>query len=208
MLPVEVIRTLYFSHIHSHLNYNLSVWGSMLSKSQVSDISQLQQKCIRHMIKKSSIPVDAIFRKLKLLKFSDMIKIELCKFGAHISNNVLPKPLQELMKKRSGWKTHGYDTRDKCIPNTQKHTTTHFNISFMHHGISEYSNLTFDFKSIMNISTLTTMITSYYEFYLKLSCTEIIDGISLNYGCKIASNCVPILPILLAPHHCVLRWHL
>ena len=118
----------------------------MLSKSQVSDISHLQQKCIRHMIKKNSIPVDAIFRKLKLLKFSDMIKIELCKFGARISNNLLPKPIQELMKKRSGWKTHGYDTRNKRILNTQKHTTTHFNISFMHHGITEYSNLTFDLK--------------------------------------------------------------
>ena len=95
-----------------------------------------------------------------------MIKIELCKFGAQISNNLLPKPIQELMKKRSGWKTHGYDTRNKRIPNTQKHTTTHFNISFMRRGITEYSNLTFDLKSITNISTLTTklknfMITSY-----------------------------------------------
>ena len=166
MLPVEVIRTVYFSHIHSHLNYNLSVWGSMLSKSQVLDISQLQKKCIRHMIKKSSIPVDAIFRKLKLLKFSDMIKIELCKFGARISNNLLPKPIQELMKKRSGWKTHGYDTRNKCIPNTQKHTTTHFNISFMRCGIAEYSNLTFDLKSIMNISTLTTKLKKYYDYII------------------------------------------
>ena len=118
------------------------------------------------MIKKSSIPVDAIFRKLKLLKFSDMIKIELCKFGACISNNLLPKPIQELMKKRSGWKTHGYDTRNKRIPNTQKHTTTRFNISFMHRGITEYNNLTFDLKSITNIATLTTklkniMVTSY-----------------------------------------------
>ena len=166
ILPAEVLRTVYFSHIHSHLNYNLSVWGSMLSKSQVSDISQLQQKCIRLMIKKNSTSVDAIFRKLKLLKFSDMIKIELCKFGARISNNLLPKSIQELMKKRSGWKTHGYDTRNKRIPNTQKHTTTCFNISFMRHGITEYSNLTFDLKSVTNITTLSTklkniMVTSY-----------------------------------------------
>ena len=166
ILPAEVLRTVYFSHIHSHLNYNLSVCGSMLSKSQVSDISQLQQKCIQLMIKKNSTSVDAIFRKLKLLKLSDMIKIELCKFGARISNNLLPKPIQELMKKRSGWKTHGYDTRNKRIPNTQKHTTTRFNISFMRRGITEYSNLTFDLKSITNITTLTTklkniMVTSY-----------------------------------------------
>ena len=166
MLPVDVIRTVYFSHIHSHLSYNLSVWGSMLSKSQVLEISQLQQKCIRHMIKRNSIPVDAIFKKLKLLKFSDMTKIELCKSGAQISNNLLPKPIQELMKKRGGKKSHGYETRNKHIPNTQKHTTTRFNISYMHCGIAEYSNLTFDLKSITNIPALSTkpkniMITSY-----------------------------------------------
>ena len=39
MLPVEVIRTVYFSHIHSHLNYNLSVWQSMLSKSRFGHLS-------------------------------------------------------------------------------------------------------------------------------------------------------------------------
>ena len=118
------------------------------------------------MIKRNSIPVDAIFKKLKLLKFSDMIKIELCKSGAWISNNLLPKPIQELMKKRGGKKSHGYETRNKHIPNTQKHTTTRFNISFMCRGITEYSNLTFDLKSITNIPTLSTklkniMITSY-----------------------------------------------
>ena len=158
LLPVDIIWTVYFSHIHSHLSYNLGVWGSMLSKSQVSEISQLQQKCIRHMIRRNSIPVDDIFKKLKLLKFPDMIKIELCKSGARISNNLLPKPIQELMIKRGGKKTHGYETRNKHIPNTQKHATTHFNISFMHHGITEYSNLTLDLKSITNIPMLNTKL--------------------------------------------------
>ena len=166
MLPTEVIRTVYFSHIHSHLSYNLSIWGSMLSKSQVSDISQLQHKCIRHMLKGNSIPLDAIFRKLKLVKFSDMIKIELCKFGARVSNNLLPKPILDLMKKRGGMKTHGYETRNKNILNTQRHTSAHFNTSFMCRGITEYSSLTLDLKSIMNISTFNSrlkniVITSY-----------------------------------------------
>ena len=158
MLPVDVIWTVYFGHIHSHLSYNLSVWGSMLSKSQVLEISQLQQKCIRHMIRRNSIPVDDIFKKLKLLKFSDMIKIELCKSGARISNNLLPKPIQEFMIKRGGKKTHGYETRNKHIPNTQKHATTHFNISLMRCGIAEYSNLTLDLKSIKNILMLSTKL--------------------------------------------------
>ena len=42
LLPLDVMRTVYFSHIHSHLSYNLGVWGSMLTKSQVAEISHLQ----------------------------------------------------------------------------------------------------------------------------------------------------------------------
>ena len=158
LLPVDVMWTVYFSHIYSHLSYNLGVWGSMLSKLQILEISQLQQKCIHHMIRRNSLPVDDIFKKLKLLKFPDMIKIEWCKFGARISNNLLPKPIQELMIKRGGKKTHGYETRNKHIPNTQKHATTCFNISFMCHGITEYSNLSTDLKSITNISMLSTKL--------------------------------------------------
>ena len=62
------------------------------------------------------------------------------------------------MIKRGGKKTHGYETRNKHIPNTQKHATTHFNISFMHCGIAEYSNLTLDLKSITNIPMLSTKL--------------------------------------------------
>ena len=83
-----------------------------------------------------------------------MIKIELCKFGAKISRNQLPDPIQQLMAKRGGRKTHGYETRNKNIPNIQKHTTTCFNTSFMHHRITEYSNLTMDLKLINKVSLL------------------------------------------------------
>ena len=87
-----------------------------------------------------------------------MIKIELCKFGARISNNLLPKPIQELAIKRGGKKTHGYETRNKHIPNTQKHSSTRFNISFMRRGIAEYSKLTLDLKTITNIFMLNTKL--------------------------------------------------
>ena len=73
---------------------------------------------------------------------------------AKISNNLLPDPTQEQMIKRGGKKTHRYETRNKHIPNTQKHETTCFNISFMHHRITEYSNLAHDLKSIKSMPML------------------------------------------------------
>ena len=50
LLPVDCLRTVYFSHIYT-LNYNLVVWGSMISKSQLSEIFQLQKNCIRLLAK-------------------------------------------------------------------------------------------------------------------------------------------------------------
>ena len=46
LLPVDCLHTVYFSHIYTHLKYNLIVWGSMISKSQLSEIFQLQKNCI------------------------------------------------------------------------------------------------------------------------------------------------------------------
>ena len=103
------------------------------------------------MLRQNRKPVDDIYKELKIVRFSDMIRIELCKFGARISNNLLPDPIQEQMVKRGGKKTHQYETRNKHIPNTQKHGTTRFNNSFMCRGITKYSKLTQELKSIKSM---------------------------------------------------------
>ena len=51
LLSVDCLHTVYFSHIYTHLNYNLVVLGSMISKSQLSEIFQLQKNCIRLLAK-------------------------------------------------------------------------------------------------------------------------------------------------------------
>ena len=51
LLPVDCLRTVYFSHIYIHLKYSLVVWGSMISKFQLSEIFQVQKNCIRLLVK-------------------------------------------------------------------------------------------------------------------------------------------------------------
>ena len=84
LLPVDCLCTVYLSHIYTHLNYNLVVWGSMISKSQLSEIFQLQKNCIRLLAKGKNKSVDDLFATLKVIKFPDMIQSELCKFGAKV----------------------------------------------------------------------------------------------------------------------------
>ena len=85
LLPVDCLQTVYFSHIYSHLHYNLVVWGSMLTKSQLSEIFQQQKYCIHLLGKGKTKPTDELFASLKVMKFPDMIQLELCKFGAKVS---------------------------------------------------------------------------------------------------------------------------
>ena len=42
--------------------------------------------------KKANSPMDDLFKQLKIVKFPDMIKIELCKFGYKTANKIVPKP--------------------------------------------------------------------------------------------------------------------
>ena len=54
--------------------------------------------------------VDNEFNLLKILKITDMIKIELSKFGLKITKNAQPQPLQQMMDVYGGKKMHRYPT--------------------------------------------------------------------------------------------------
>ena len=160
LLPVDCLCIVYFSHIYTHLNYNLVVWGSLISKSQLSEIFQLQKNRIRLLAKGKNKSVDDLFVILKVIKFPDIIQSELCKFGAKVSGKLIPEPLQLIMAKRGGRKNHRYNTRSKNIPNVQKHTTTRFNTSFICRSVTEYMQLPMELNSIHKISVFTKKLKS------------------------------------------------
>ena len=42
-LDMPTLTKIYYAHVYSHLSYGLLVWGSMLSKSAISDLSKIQK---------------------------------------------------------------------------------------------------------------------------------------------------------------------
>ena len=78
----------YYSIIHSHLNYCLSSWGSA-SASTLTPINKLQKKALRTItfsnIRSHTKP---LFLKLQILKINDMYKFEIGKIMHKISNNL------------------------------------------------------------------------------------------------------------------------
>ena len=75
MLSEDCLRTIYFSQIYTHLQYNLGVWGSMISKTQATKIYNMQKQCVHLLSKRKAVPVDELFKKHKVIKFPDMCKV-------------------------------------------------------------------------------------------------------------------------------------
>ena len=133
------MQFLYYAHVYSHLTYGLTSWGSMISKKDLNLIVKTQTKCIS-IINGEKAPSDQMmYKELQLVIFEDMIRTELIKLGFKITNKILPNPLIMAFEQDGGKKTHSYNTRNKSLPNIQKHTTSLYNTSFMCKALTEYS---------------------------------------------------------------------
>ena len=142
LLPTYCLWTIYYSHIYSHIHYALSAWGSMISKSQQDEIHTKQKQCIRLVrTEKYNAPTDRLFQEQKIIKFPDMINIELCKFGYKVAHKQVPTWLLQVMGNKGGLQCHRYNTRSKNIPNIHQHTSKIYHRSFMCQSTVAYNKI-------------------------------------------------------------------
>ena len=140
LLDTNCLKNIYYGHIHSHLMYAITVWGSITPQSQLNELSKLQKQCVC-IINKSS-PTSDITGQFERLK----ITLNLCKLGHKISFNNLPKPIIQIFNFDGGKKQHRYPTRNQNVPNIQKHDTLLFNRSFLCKSLTEFSQLSMYLK--------------------------------------------------------------
>ena len=84
-------KLIYYGHIHSHLMYCLLIWGSLSKKCDISRIIKAQNKCVKLIDPALDLPM--IYKKHKILKFTEMIQLEEIKFGYKQINKLLPTKL-------------------------------------------------------------------------------------------------------------------
>lgn len=88
-LPIHIKMLLYHTLIVSHLQYGILVWGY-----QPGRIIKLQKKAIRTIQSSAyNAHTEPIFKKLDLLKFADLLKVNELKFYFKHKQNLLPTSL-------------------------------------------------------------------------------------------------------------------
>ena len=153
MIPNWTKKLLYNSYIHNHLTYALIVWGPLLSASQISTIFKLQKRAIRYVdnaeYNASSSP---LFKKYRILKFPDLIKLELLKFGFNHSKKNLPQPILNLFELNA--LNHNYHTRNRNFARVANHTTNIFHKSFLAQVPITWQNATDNLRKSPSLNSL------------------------------------------------------
>jgi hypothetical protein len=105
-LPLEIKKMLYNSLILPHINFCVLAWGYNCSR-----IVKLQKKAVRIVsLSKYNAHSEPILKSLKLLKVTDILKLQLLKLYFKFQNNMLPDYLQTLPFKTNR-SLHDHSTR-------------------------------------------------------------------------------------------------
>ena len=163
-LPIEIMRVIYNSLVLPHFQYSILNWGF-----KVSRLAKLQKKAVRIVsCSRYNAHTEPIFKSLKLLKISDILKLNILKMYFKFYHKLLPTYLSNMFLQND---SHGYNLRasyvlkvpkcrtnyvkqsirfmlpnvinsaDSCvIDKVQTHCYSGFGYYFKHKTIDEYSN--------------------------------------------------------------------
>ena len=94
MMPQETKKLVYHSHISSHLQYGLVLWGNGATNEQLNKLQKLQNLCMLY-ISGNRINSTRTNRDLGILTVLDMIDLANLKFGYKLLHNLLPRKVVE-----------------------------------------------------------------------------------------------------------------
>ena len=147
-LTEQARKLVYYSHINSHIQYSLLLWGNNINNEQLNKLQKLQTECL-HLI----VPLNKtgnLNKELGILTIKDMIKLENYKFGYKLNNKLLPVKTHQLCyldnKNESLKKQHPYPTCNKTMPNLPKNMNKAYRASYLCAGPQMFQTLPVETK--------------------------------------------------------------
>ena len=138
----HALKLIYYSHIQSHIQYGLLVWGNECLPKNKKTIQNQLNKCIR-LVKRGKIFNSKT--KCNFLTLNQLIKLENWKLGYKLKNNELPCRISKIIShdknKIALNKKHHYNTRNKNLLNIPKHSSVSYHKSFLVSCIRDFASL-------------------------------------------------------------------
>ena len=132
--------------------------GNMISNTQLNTIQKLQKKAIK-FVDPTHNNIETVYKKLKVLKMKEILKIENCKMAHKLEHNKLPGKLPSLFNTdnigRSLKKAHSYNTRTKKIPNLPRIHTKQYKDIFLCSCITDYQTVPTGLRQIWDTKKFT-----------------------------------------------------
>jgi len=116
-IPVDILRMIYFSIFHCHLNFGILCWGHTIKDDTSCDILTKMQKRAVRIITNSAYRshTEPLFKALDILKLKDVYTIFSLKFIYKLQNQLLPAYFHDSFIVVRSHNLHGYDTRHNNI---------------------------------------------------------------------------------------------
>ena len=105
------LYTLYYSLVYPYLYYCACVWG-LTYHSNLKRLVTLQKRAVRTISRSAfDAHTDPIFKSLKLLKFENIVFLQVAKIMYIYKNGLLPESFKNMFF--TGREIHNYNTRNK-----------------------------------------------------------------------------------------------
>ena len=149
---------IYHSHLGSHIQYGIILWGNGATKTQINKIQKIQNKCIKYITNKNSVA--QLNKDLKILTIEQQVELANYKFGYKLLNRLLPIKTQviclEDSKLNSLTKHHKYGTRNKQVPNLPAKASSRYLNSFLCKGPQSILSLPLEVRKKSTLNCFTT----------------------------------------------------
>ena len=81
-------KLVYHSHINSHIQYGLLLWGNNINNEQLNKLQKIQTEYLQLIVPLNK--TGNLNKELSILTIKDMIKLKNYKFGYKLNNKLLP----------------------------------------------------------------------------------------------------------------------
>ena len=156
-MPQDTKLLIYHSHVLSHIQYGLILWGNNASSTQINRIQRIMNRCERFITHKQTRQ-DKI-TPLNTLTLTSLITLANYKFGYKLWHDFLPRKTSAICnydsQRKSLLPNHHYNTRHRCVPNLPKTRHTQYLNSFLCKGPRSVLSLNVETINKPNIHTFT-----------------------------------------------------